>query len=108
MDEEIFDGFRRFGIGQEDGQEGEEPGEWKEPIREKFTKGEEGKVWGQCDTTYDDYLHRPPQDTADDKFYPFMSQVDHEFAHWAKTRGPSSTALDELLAIDGVCFCLLS
>ncbi|KAJ4483962.1 hypothetical protein J3R30DRAFT_3839006 [Lentinula aciculospora] len=33
---------------------------------------------------------------------PFISETDWRVAHWAKTRGPSSTALSELLAIDGV------
>ena len=33
---------------------------------------------------------------------PFQSQVDWEIARWAKMRGPSSTALTELLAIPEV------
>ncbi|KAJ4470135.1 hypothetical protein J3R30DRAFT_3808633 [Lentinula aciculospora] len=33
---------------------------------------------------------------------PFISETDWRVAHWAMTRGPSSTALSELLAIDGV------
>ncbi|KAH9069502.1 hypothetical protein EDB83DRAFT_2184842, partial [Lactarius deliciosus] len=35
-------------------------------------------------------------------WYPFQSQRDWDFARWAKTRGPSSTAVTELLTIDGV------
>ena len=35
-------------------------------------------------------------------WYPFQSQCDWDFAQWAKNRGPSSTAVTELLAIDGV------
>jgi hypothetical protein len=35
-------------------------------------------------------------------WHPFQSQRDWEFAQWAKNRGPSSTAVSELLAIDGV------
>ena len=34
---------------------------------------------------------------------PFQSQCDWEIAHWAKMRGPSSSAMEELLAIPGVC-----
>ncbi|KAJ3817089.1 hypothetical protein F5880DRAFT_1632127 [Lentinula raphanica] len=34
---------------------------------------------------------------------PFGSQVEWEIARWAKLRGPSSTALTELLSINGVC-----
>lgn len=33
---------------------------------------------------------------------PFTSQIDWEIAQWAKLRGPGSTALTELLNIDGV------
>ena len=35
-------------------------------------------------------------------WHPFQSQRDWDFARWAKNRGPSSTAVTELLAIDGV------
>lgn len=35
-------------------------------------------------------------------YAPFASRIDWEVAKWAKTRGPGSNALDELLAIDGV------
>jgi hypothetical protein len=40
---------------------------------------------------------------------PFHSQCDWEIAHWAKMRGPSSSAVAELFAIPGVCawvYCL--
>lgn len=33
---------------------------------------------------------------------PFTSQLDWEVARWAKLRGPGSTALSELLKLDGV------
>ncbi|TFK52086.1 hypothetical protein OE88DRAFT_1679776 [Heliocybe sulcata] len=33
---------------------------------------------------------------------PFKSRLDWEFARWAKTRGPGSTAVTELLSIEGV------
>ncbi|KAN0141479.1 hypothetical protein V8E53_000724 [Lactarius tabidus] len=35
-------------------------------------------------------------------WYPFQSQHDWEFARWAKNRGPSLTAVTELLRINGV------
>ena len=35
-------------------------------------------------------------------WHPFQSQRDWDFACWAKNRGPSSTAVTELLAMDGV------
>lgn len=34
---------------------------------------------------------------------PFHSECDWEIVHWAKMRGPTSTATTELLAIPGVC-----
>ena len=34
---------------------------------------------------------------------PFSSELDWEIARWAKIRGPTSSALTELLAIPGVC-----
>jgi hypothetical protein len=33
---------------------------------------------------------------------PFTSEIDWKVAHWAKMRGPGSTAFSDLLAIDGV------
>ena len=36
----------------------------------------------------------------------FNSKLDWEIAHWAKLRGPGSTAVSDLLSIDGVCFLL--
>ena len=40
-------------------------------------------------------------------WYLFQSQRDWDFARWAKNRGPSSTAVTELLTIDGVCIYLI-
>ena len=40
---------------------------------------------------------------AENIWYPFQSKRDWEFAQWSKNRGPGSTAVTELLAIDGVC-----
>ncbi|KAJ3537477.1 hypothetical protein NM688_g6681 [Phlebia brevispora] len=43
------------------------------------------------------------QKLADDNtlYLPFKSQMDYAFAQWAKQRGPSATALNELLNISG-------
>jgi hypothetical protein len=41
---------------------------------------------------------------ADNCYAPFCSKIDWEIAQWAKTHGPSSTAVTELLAIDKVRF----
>ena len=42
------------------------------------------------------------EDLGDSVWAPFQSQCDWEFARWAKTRGPTSTAVTELLAIPEV------
>ncbi|KAG1763892.1 hypothetical protein EV702DRAFT_1018819 [Suillus placidus] len=39
-------------------------------------------------------------------YHPFASKMDWEVARWAKLRGLSSTALSDLLAIEGVSECL--
>jgi hypothetical protein len=40
-------------------------------------------------------------------YAPFTSKLDWEFAHWAKIQGPGSTAVSDLLKIEGVCSHLL-
>ena len=40
---------------------------------------------------------------ADNCYTPFCSKIDWEIVRWAKSHGPSSTAVTELLAIDSVC-----
>ena len=40
---------------------------------------------------------------AHENFYaPFVSELDWKFARWAKLRGPGSTSVTELMAIEGV------
>jgi hypothetical protein len=41
---------------------------------------------------------------SDDVYAPFISQIDWEIAWWIKIRGPSSSAVNELLKIDGVIY----
>lgn len=41
-------------------------------------------------------------DARDNVYAPLSCQMEWDFARWAKLRGPSSTALTELLKIDGV------
>ena len=50
------------------------------------------------------------QDGFDDQenpWTPFNSRIDWEVARWAKMQGPSSTAVSDLLKIDGVRVLLL-
>ena len=49
-------------------------------------------------TAYDEV-----ESEKDNKYFPFQSRMDWEIAHWAKMRGPTSTALTELLQIEKVC-----
>jgi hypothetical protein len=42
------------------------------------------------------------QESEDNMYAPFKSKLDWVFARWAKLRGPGSTAINELLNIDGV------
>jgi hypothetical protein len=42
---------------------------------------------------------------SDETYAPFGSKLDWDVARWAKLRGPSSSAVSELLEIDGVSFC---
>ena len=48
------------------------------------------------------YESRLEGSAASDPYAPFASRLDWEVARWAKLRGPGSTALSELLSIDGV------
>ncbi|KAJ3780005.1 hypothetical protein GGU10DRAFT_397894 [Lentinula aff. detonsa] len=47
--------------------------------------------------------HSNLEGIAQNPWAPFSSEIDWKIACWVKLRGPSSTALTELLAINGVC-----
>ncbi|TFY52166.1 hypothetical protein EVJ58_g10163, partial [Rhodofomes roseus] len=51
-------------------------------------------------TLYQDSLQGASEEND---FAPFASSREWAIAQWAKTRGPSATAFDEFLAIEGVC-----
>ena len=53
---------------------------------------------GYARYSYDLCTRELPEEWA-----PFSTHMEWEIARWAKLRGPSSTALSELLKIDGVC-----
>ncbi|KZT20962.1 hypothetical protein NEOLEDRAFT_1074287 [Neolentinus lepideus HHB14362 ss-1] len=77
------------------------------PIVERFSSGTAGApiLSGNDDTiktTYQQYseeMHMSPTNP----YAPFESKLDWEIAKWAKLRGPGSTAMTELLKIEGVC-----
>ncbi|KDQ09483.1 hypothetical protein BOTBODRAFT_642713 [Botryobasidium botryosum FD-172 SS1] len=51
---------------------------------------------------YEELLKALESEDPNNVFAPFASELDYKLAEWAKTRGPGSTSLDELLAIPGV------
>ena len=51
---------------------------------------------------YNKYDNDRQEDPEDNMYLPFKSKLDWDFARWAKLRGPGSTAINELLNIDGV------
>ena len=58
-------------------------------------------VEGTRATNYDNCLHGCDVEW-ENLWAPFKSKLDWEFARWAKLYGPGSTAVTELLAIEGV------
>ena len=53
-------------------------------------------------TSNEDYATALGEDVDFNPYAPFVSEIDWEFARWAKMRGPGSTAVTELLKIRGV------
>ncbi|EPQ52542.1 hypothetical protein GLOTRDRAFT_79649 [Gloeophyllum trabeum ATCC 11539] len=76
----------------------------KQPIVEKFRYGDAGAPIQDAEVavnSYSQYMHAMAGSSA--SFWaPFASKLDWELARWAKLRGPSSTALTELLQIEGI------
>lgn len=77
----------------------------------KFPYGQAGKTYNNIHgvgsgqgTAYQRYQEEVAEGPDSvNEWAPFESRVDWEIARWAKLRGPGSSALDELLAIEGVC-----
>ena len=68
---------------------------------EKFTEGRAGAPIEKINIP----AHIRYQEKLNDRnnaFAPFNSKIDWEFARWAKTRGISETAVNDLLSIEGV------
>ncbi|KAI0652810.1 hypothetical protein C8Q70DRAFT_1048780 [Cubamyces menziesii] len=53
-------------------------------------------------TSNEDYATALGEDVDFNPYAPFVSEIDWEFARWAKMRGPGSTAVTELLKIRGL------
>lgn len=67
---------------------------------EKHRHSRAGSVVNHSDTHDDQYASAINYST--NTWAPFSCKLDWELARWAKMRGPGSTALSELLAIEGV------
>ncbi|KAI9461724.1 hypothetical protein BJY52DRAFT_1425670 [Lactarius psammicola] len=72
------------------------------PFIERFPSGLAGAPISNMGQTTPGF--QAPQDylSTENIWSPFRSQRDWDFALWAKNRGPTSTAVTELLTIDGV------
>jgi hypothetical protein len=70
---------------------------------QRFTKGCLGAVVdGNGLSAQHDYQGKVKPDASGNVYAPFTSRMDWEFAKWAKSCGVSSTAVTDLLAIEGV------
>jgi hypothetical protein len=78
----------------------------KRPFAVKFTKGKAGAVYTNQhvdgDNSNPSYKHKVTNAENPSLYSPFSSKLEWEIAHWAKIRGPSSTAFNELMEIEGV------
>lgn len=68
----------------------------------RFTRGQAGRVLYNTRDQYTNYGEELQGD-GENFYRPFANRIDWEFAKWAKTRGPGSNAVSELLKIKGVC-----
>ena len=75
-------------------------GEDGTPFVERFPSG----LAGAPISNAGQFMPGLPQNglSTDNIWSPFQTQCDWDFAQWAKNRGPSSTAVTELLAMEGV------
>ena len=79
---------------------------YNEPIVMKFPYGNAGAPITNAEANgYHSYKHQ--MTNSESCWAPFKSKIEWEIARWAKLRGPSSTAFDDLLGIEGVSLPLL-
>ncbi|KII87233.1 hypothetical protein PLICRDRAFT_30651 [Plicaturopsis crispa FD-325 SS-3] len=72
----------------------------QEPIISHFPSPRAGEPLRREASTYSQYREKVYE--HNNVWAPFSSRLDWEFAQWAKTRGPGSTAVSELLEIKGI------
>jgi hypothetical protein len=72
----------------------------------KFMKGNAGAIYANQHVDEDNlnasYTHKVGDAENPSPFSPFSSKLEWEIAHWAKMRGPSSTAFNKLIEIEDV------
>ena len=82
------------------------------PYVVKFGGEKAGAVYTDQDRVDANAAYTSQINNHNNPFSPFSSQIEWEIAHWAKTRGPSSTAFTEFMSIEGVSgitvFCALN
>ncbi|KII90428.1 hypothetical protein PLICRDRAFT_532137, partial [Plicaturopsis crispa FD-325 SS-3] len=72
----------------------------QEPIISHFPSPRAGEPLRRETSAYSQYREKVYE--HNNVWAPFSSRLDWEFAQWAKTRGPGSTAVSELLGIKGI------
>ncbi|KAI0055041.1 hypothetical protein BV25DRAFT_1816184 [Artomyces pyxidatus] len=75
---------------------------WDDPHVFRFGGKAGAPLPSQNKSGYDDYGAEIHAENAESYFHPFPTSRSWYLAHWAKMRGPSSTALNDLLAIDEI------
>lgn len=75
----------------------------RQPIIVRYRRKRAGEVLSRTENQYKTY-RKGLASSEDNRYAPFTSRLDWEFAKWAKTRGPGSTAVTELLQIKGVSY----
>lgn len=80
---------------------GFEEGLKNEPVIVKFG-GRAGAIVKESIPSNDQYSAELEDGAIQNVYAPFASELDWKFARWAKLRGPGSTSVTELMAIEGV------
>ena len=75
-------------------------------VIEPFPGDTAGKPLEASAAQQSDFAKYQQRLNSDTIYAPFISQIDWEIARWIKMRGPSSSAANELLEIDGVIYSL--
>lgn len=75
---------------------------WIKPIVQEFPGRAGEAIEENIESGYQGYKRSLGGNPHDNPYAPFTSKIDWEMAHWAKMRGPGSTAVTELMGIEDV------